>query len=549
MKRACNIFAFTVLAGGGFHTIDGKINYLNRMKRRMIPQLCLALFLVRAVPVFPNDLSSISHALQVPDSLALFRNITDIGKQIERQTTSWAGFESPGPAVSVLLSDTMKRSSFTESDLLAQQGNALSIGLQIPDSLFLRTKSGTLRLPEKYYDPEAMRGLTFRDTLFYNPLFLPMIFNGKILPRELSFFPIEENKEQGVLIPIDKTFAPQLKHFDFIWNVRNNYYRTYPDNIRYSVLDFDTIPSLTRDEEVKETFDPFRDPLKVESTVTLQKPGVEGVTIKRKYWVHSGEHSFQFAENYFSDNWHRGGTNNLNFNSFHVFNTNYNKNKIKINNRLEWRLSLFNAPDDSMRHYRIGNDLIRYYGDVSIDAFKHWSYTMNLEAKSQVFNNYLPNSMKIRSAFLAPLYVNSGIGLKYVLDKKSQTVRHRRVKWDLSIAPMSLNFKYIGNDSLDVKRFGIPEGKKSQLDLGTTITSILNYDFTRYINWNSRLTYFTSYHKVVSEFENTLNLSLSNAFSTRVYLILRFDDSVPPDSKMKLLQLSQTLSFGLNYKW
>lgn len=246
----------------------------------------------------------------------------------------------------------------------------------------------------------------------------------------------------------------------------------------------------------------------------------------------------------------KGGTNNLNFNSYHVLRANYKKDKVRFNNTLEWRLSVFNAPDDSLREYRIGNDLIRYYGDFGLDAFaKGWSYSMNMEAKSQLFNSYPTNSNQLRSALLSPLYVNAGVGLKFNLDKKSEKVRGRRVRWDLALAPISLNFKYVSNDSVDVVRFGIPENKKYNLDMGTTVTSILKYDITRYITWDSRLTYFTSYDKVEAEFENSLNMALSNAFSTRIYLNVRFDDGVPPHPDLKYLQYNQTLSFGLNYKW
>jgi hypothetical protein len=174
---------------------------------------------------------------------------------------------------------------------------------------------------------------------------------------------------------------------------------------------------------------------------------------------------------------------------------------------------------------------------------------MNMEAKSQLFNSYPTNSNQLRSALLSPLYVNAGVGLKFNLDKKSEKVRGRRVRWDLALAPISLNFKYVSNDSVDVVRFGIPENKKYNLDVGTTVTSILKYDITRYITWDSRLTYFTSYDKVEAEFENSLNMALSNAFSTRIYLNVRFDDGVPPHPDLKYLQYNQTLSFGLNYKW
>ncbi len=83
------------------------------------------------------------------------------------------------------------------------------------------------------------------------------------------------------------------------------------------------------------------------------------------------------------------------------------------------------------------------------------------------------------------------------------------------------------------------------MDIGSTITSIFKYDITRYIAWDSRLTYFTSYEKVVSEFENSLNMALSNALSTRIYLNVRFDDggatrfeakilAVQPDTQLRI---------------
>jgi hypothetical protein len=87
------------------------------------------------------------------------------------------------------------------------------------------------------------------------------------------------------------------------------------------------------------------------------------------------------------------------------------------------------------------------------------------------------------------------------------------------------------------------------LDLGSTITSIMTYDITRYISWNSRFKYFTSYDMVEAEFENTLNMMLSQYLSTRLYLNVRYDDTVDPDPTFKYFQINEVVSFGLNYKW
>lgn len=521
------------------------------MKRLLPLFLIYFSFAVSATEVSSTgNISSVT--LQVSDSMELFHDITDISRQIEKRVAapdSPLQEELPQP---VAYPQGGLSSVMTPSSSVSFIRGVDSLVYSNPlDSLYSRKENGTLQLPFHYYNTQAMQGLTFRDTLFYNPLFLPMIFNGKMLPRDLSFYPLRKDAGTGSLISPDKTFASALEHADFVQNVRRNYYMQYPDRIKYSVLNFTSVPRIgSGDEIVRETYNPFRELLKSETTYSLEAPGVEVATIDRKYWIRSGEHSFQFAQNYFSNNWHKGGTNNLNFNSYQVLRANYQKEKVKFNNTLEWRLSVFNAPDDSLRRYRIGNDLIRYYGDFGVDAFlKGWSYSMNMEAKSQLFNAYPTNSNDLRSAFLAPLYVNAGVGLKFNLDKKSEKVRHRRLRWDLSVAPISINFKYVGNDLVSVKRFGIPEGRRSVLDIGSTITSILKYDITRYITWDSRLTYFTSYDKVMSEFENSLNMALSNALSTRIYLNARFDDDVPPDPDLKYWQINQTLSFGLNYKW
>lgn len=510
--------------------------------------LFLILLLLLASTGRAGEAHSMNTRFLAGDSTDLFHDVTDVSLQIEQRATKQDGDwtlqlqEVPALTEEDSLSGASSDTLFKASSFMFR--NPL-------DSIYQRSERGTLILPDYSNRLVLPHGLTFRDTLFYNPLFLPMIFTGKMLPRDLTLYDPEKESYRGVLIPREKTFEPALLDADFVRDVRRNYYRSHPDRIRYSVASFDSIPRLeSGDAIVRETFNPFRELIRTETTYSLDAPGVEVAAIGRKYWVYNGEHSFQFAQNYFSNNWHKGGTNNLNFNSYQVIRANYQKDKIRFNNTFEWRLSLFNAPDDSVRTYRIGNDQIRYYGDFGLTSFvKGWSYSMNLEAKSQIFNNYNPNSTELRSALLAPLYVNAGVGLKFDLNKKSETVRHRNLKWELNLAPISINYKYVGNDAVDVKRYGIPEDRKSLLDIGSTITSILKYNFTQYVSWDSRLTYFTSYKKVVSEFENSLNMSLSNAFSTRIYVNVRFDDGVPADPDFKYWQMNQTLSFGLNYKW
>lgn len=421
------------------------------------------------------------------------------------------------------------------------------------DSLYARKSNGTIHLPSKSEQSYDLynRSLSFRDTMFFNPLFLPVVFTGRIEPSD-SIFTLsnKDEKKKVFLISPELTFKPQLDRQSFADKVKRNYYLEYPNRIKISSTDLGAVTHTATDMEVIEKFNPFKELLSSQTSFSLEKPDVEGIKIGRVYWLKSGENSLQISQNYFSPNWHQGGTSNLNINSYHVFRVNYVKDKVRFNNMFEWRLSAYNAPDDTLRNYRIGDDLLRYYGDFGLDAYKKtWSYSTNLEAKTQMFSSHIPNKNELRAAFLSPLYINAGIGMKYDLDKKSETVRHRRVRLALSISPLSINYKYVGDKDMDVKRFGIPEGKTSLFDKGSTVTSLLTYNITRYVTWTSRIKYFTNYSKVESEFENTLNMSLSQFFSTRLYLHLRYDDGVPADSEFKYLQINEVVSFGLNFKW
>jgi hypothetical protein len=409
--------------------------------------------------------------------------------------------------------------------------------------------TGILRLPDRTFDTETMRGRTFRDTLFFNPLFLPMIFRGDILPRNLSFYPTRNEQNRGLLIPQHLTFAPLLARADFAQDVRRQFYIENPDRIRFTVLDFPNMPSANEEGEHLRMFDPLRELIRAESSITLTPPSsVTGAVIGRRYWIRSGEHSLQFSQNFFSENWHGRGTSHTNINNAHIIRANFRRERVQFNNTFEWELSLNNAPGDTLRNFSIGTDFFRYTGSFGIDAFgRGWSYNTNLRVRTPLFNTYPPNSETIRSALLSPLEANMGIGLKYALDRRSESVRHRRVRWDLTLAPISIDLIYVNHADVNVR--GVPEGENHNLDLGSTVTSLLIFDITRFITWRSRFEYFTSFSRVRTDFENTLSMALTNAFSTRIQINLRYDDGVTADDRFGLLQVNQMLSFGLNYRW
>ena len=422
------------------------------------------------------------------------------------------------------------------------------------DQMFERdATTGILRLPDNRFRIESIRGLGFRDTLFVNPLFLPIVFSGRMLPRNLSFFPPENESDRGILIPQRMTFAPQLAQIDFAQNVRRQFYIDHPTRIQLTVADLPDPPAVNQEEYLR-AFNPLRGLFRAESTLELTAPTVEGVTIERRYWQRSGEHVLQFAQHYFSDNWHQNRTNHLNINSVQIIRANYHRNRVRFDNTLEWRFSAQSTPDDTYRNHIINNDMTRYIGRFGIEANRNWSYTINARAETQIFNSFPANSNEIRSAFLSPLRANAGIGMTYRLNRRSEQVRlprnAYRLRIELDLSPFSMNFVYVNHPDVEVRRLGIEEGRKYNLDLlGSSVNFGITYYITRFTTWTSRFHYFTNYSKMLMEFDNTLNMQLTNAFSTRIQVNLRFDDNVPRDETFGFLQINQMLSFGLNYRW
>ena len=423
------------------------------------------------------------------------------------------------------------------------------------DQMFERdARTGILRLPDNRFRAESIHGLGFRDTLFVNPLFLPIVFSGRTLPRNFSFFPPENESDRGILIPQQMTFTPQLAQIDFAQNVRRQFYINHPTRIQLTVADLPDPPAVSQEEYLR-AFNPLRGLFRTESTLELTAPTVEGVTIERRYWRRSGEHSLQFSQNYFSDNWHRPSNNHLSINSNQIIRANYHRERVRFDNTLEWRLIVQSTPDDNYRNHVINNDLMRYTGRFSVEASRNWAYSINVGANSQIFNNFPPNSMEIRSAFLSPLRADAGIGMTYRLDRRSERVRHRRVRLGLDLNPFAANFIFVNHPDVDVRRLGLDEGQRYSLSFGSTVLFEMTYDFNRFTTWTTRFRYFTNYSKVLIEFDNRLNMQLTNAFSTIIQLNARFDDNVSAYDRdgerfrFGFLQINQMLSFGLNYRW
>jgi len=393
--------------------------------------------------------------------------------------------------------------------------------------------------------------VSFRDTMFYNPAYLPVIFDGNILPDNLDFRekdPMVQN-EQFHLISPDSTLAPTLRNISQIKKLRRDYYMNL-DNIKHIEYSKYNFPESVKEEEKtvkKKSF--LDDLLSTEDPVSIVTPEVKKFVPKIVYWTKRGDHLLQVAQNYISDNWTKGGNSSFYIRNYHKLNFDYKKDKITFNNTFEWKLGIQSTSGDTLRDFNINEDLLRIYSVFGYKAFDKWSYSASLEVKTQLFNAYKENQPDRKASFLSPLELNLGLGMSYSIDKKFENNITKNIKFSVNISPLALDYKYVRDDKVDPKLFGIEEGKKSKVDYGSTINANLDYKFNNFVSWTSRFKYFSDYKRVESEFENRLNMALNRYLSTTINLYLRFDDNVPPDPKLKYFQVNELVSFGFNYKW
>jgi Protein of unknown function (DUF3078). len=450
-----------------------------------------------------------------------------------------------------------------------KQNKRYSTPKGLPERVIALLKKDVLEIsPEAMYwinwqrDPSTIIGnnVSLRDITIINHIFLTPVFHGNIFKDEdLIFYSMDFTKSAFSTPPL-YTAAPLFEKYTSARKFEDiaikHLEHNHPLAFRFSK---DEMPQeLIQTRTIKRS---IHEDLSLRMESDLDFSDVEApirFIPERRYWLSSFESTVQFAQNHISENWHSGGSSNLNIFTKNTLKYNYKKEKLSLTNELEFRTSVYTASKDAMRRYRVGDDILRIYSNLGFVAFNKWSYTIDGEIKTQVITNYQENSNRKQAAFLAPLKMNFGVGMKYNLDKTIK--RHKNIKLAVNLAPLSFTYMYSTiTDDIDLGRHGFKRDEKhkdteifknSLTQIGSTIRTDLTFNINRTTSWQSRLYYFTTYEKVVAEVENTLAFHISRFFETRIYLHLRFDDGVTKvNPNNSYLQVNELLSFGFKYKW
>ncbi len=270
--------------------------------------------------------------------------------------------------------------------------------------------------------------------------------------------------------------------------------------------------------------------------------------IKPSFWKPgTGNGSLNISQLHLSDNWYKGGENNLNVQANALWRKNYDSRKgFTWDNSAAWKVGFTTAQSDTIHSIKMNTDMFRYTGKFGLRSMvKNWTYSLSTQFTTQFFNTYNTNDpLRTRtSSFLTPSYVSIGLGMEYKLSKK---------KTNLSVVIAALNhdLRFVADQSVDERRFGIREGLSVLCSNGSKITSTFDWSITSYIKYAARFEGFTTYARTEGSLENTLTFNINRYFSTSFFLHIRFDDNTQrQDDKYGYFQYKDTFNFGLSYNW
>ena len=321
-----------------------------------------------------------------------------------------------------------------------------------------------------------------------------------------------------------------------------NVYLKYPNIVKGNESSFADMKVLSdahtivtpRKEDIVSFVVPEKEKTNAETELVILKPN---------FWKYTAAASMQFSQHGISDNWYQGGESTNALNSEFRMTANYNdKQKVQFENSLEIKLGFITAPSDTVHNYKTNADLFRINSKLGIRAIKNLYYTLSGEFQTQFFSNYKTNTNDLISTFFSPANLKLSVGLDYKQNKN---------KYNLSILgnPFSWRYVYLANDKIvNPSQFNVEAGKRRASLFGSEITANVTWKIRDNLTYRTKFDYFTTYEKVIMNWENTFEFKFNRYLSTKVFLHGRFDDGVTlTETNRTYFQFKEMLTFGLSY--
>lgn len=446
----------------------------------------------------------------------------------------------PAYSEQILASDTLTRGLSPEAlGVISRPMQLRTEGYVPSSSLFAPLLFDLWKLPSLHFDKVALVRAT--DPRLHNPFVHQSLLRTTLDKLEREYTPTTG-------------FAKRMDRWNTDQRLREQFFFSHPDLIHYT-SDFLPTDHLEYKPVEGPSYSGELAVMDMPNVPTKSQGVIETVSVERRYWLPRFEAHAQLAQNQVSPNWHKGGTSSANLSSRLYYQIAYKRDKVEWVNDLEYKLGLFTVPSEikleEKPDFKISEDVFRMRSNFGLQAWKRWYYTVDLNLRSQLLNNYDREGNVTTRAF-APLIIDGGLGMKYNLKKKKIGGNpFNNLNFTLNVAPASMQFIWIHAKDVTRGRYGLQEDQDYLLRLGSSLRMNLDWQFSDALSWRSRLYYNTSYKHIETELENTLEYAFNKYFSTMLNVNLRFDDSVildEPKTFKSLLQYNELFSFGFSLK-
>ncbi|WP_320112929.1 DUF3078 domain-containing protein [Draconibacterium orientale] len=267
---------------------------------------------------------------------------------------------------------------------------------------------------------------------------------------------------------------------------------------------------------------------------------------KDTLWTTSGSTTLNFSQ-VSLNNWAAGGKSSMSGVAMVNYAANYKKDKLSWDNTFDFRYGFLKEEDQKLRK---SDDMIDISSKLGIEASKHWYYSALLNFKSQFAAGYdYPDTDNAISKFMAPGYLNLGLGMDYKTDGFS-----------LMMAPVSGKLTFVTDDDLsDEGAFGVEEGKTMRAELGATVKAQLKKDIWENVTMDTKVSLFSNYldqpenididwtFKIIMKVNDYLSANLITQLIYDNDVKIQGDDETLPPSPG--LQFMESFGVGLTFKF
>lgn len=292
----------------------------------------------------------------------------------------------------------------------------------------------------------------------------------------------------------------------------------------------------------------FRDTLVIRdevviATVTNEIPVTPYNFLKLKEpkrWFYYGQNNLVFNQSSFS-NWNSGGNNNIGIIGKINYNLSYKNGRHFLDNHIQLGYGFVASEGESSRKTEDYINLMTNYGyDIGKDFYLSTGFQF-LSQFSPGYNYTVtpdPTFNDRISRFLAPGYLNAGLGISYNPNENFQVI----------FRPVNGKFTFVTDPFLQkAGRYGLEkDGQSVRSEIGALLNVLYRLKIYKDVNFVNQINFFSNYvnhaERVDIAYNGTLNFRFNRFISTVISLDLMYDHD-----QVQNLQMKQTLGIGFSY--